>query len=270
MSDAAAFDSLARRYDAQFTDRLLGRLLRGNVQARLEPLLAPGMRALEIGCGTGEDALWLARRNLIVTATDAAPAMLEVAFDKARAAGQGDAISFRRLDAAAPHAADDEALNGPFDFVLSNFGVLNCITDLEPLANWLAPRMAPEGVFAAVVMGPFCLWETLTNLLRGRGGEAFRRFSKAPRAQVDDVAIDVRYPAPDRFLADFVRHFGHVETAAVGALLPPSNLAGLVEGWPRTFQRLARWERTVATWPPFVMIGDHYLIILERSTAEDG
>jgi SAM-dependent methyltransferase len=48
--------------------------------------LAPG-RALDLGCGTGRNSLWLARQGWMVTGVDASSVGLAVAADAAKAAG---------------------------------------------------------------------------------------------------------------------------------------------------------------------------------------
>ena len=44
-------------------------------------------RALEVGCGTGTNAIWLAQRGFEVHATDLSPRAVELARQKAQAAG---------------------------------------------------------------------------------------------------------------------------------------------------------------------------------------
>ena len=73
-TSAAAFDDLAREYDAEFTTTALGSVLRAMVWKRYEHCFAGREHLLEIGCGTGEDAVHLARRGYRVLATDASPA----------------------------------------------------------------------------------------------------------------------------------------------------------------------------------------------------
>jgi SAM-dependent methyltransferase len=92
------FDAAAPTYDTTFTGTRLGRWLRGLVRERLGELFAAGDHVLELGCGTGEDAVWLARRGVLVTATDASPGMLAVARAKAEAAGVAERIRFAQLD----------------------------------------------------------------------------------------------------------------------------------------------------------------------------
>ncbi len=53
-------------------------------------------RALEIGCGYGSNALWLAQRGFDVDATDLSPKAIERA--RAKAAGQGLAVRFKAGD----------------------------------------------------------------------------------------------------------------------------------------------------------------------------
>ncbi len=60
--------------------------------------LEPG-RALEIGCGEGADAIWLASQGWNVTATDFSPVGLAKAAKAAEAAGVAGLIEWRELDA---------------------------------------------------------------------------------------------------------------------------------------------------------------------------
>jgi cyclopropane-fatty-acyl-phospholipid synthase len=74
--------------------------------------LAPGMRVLEIGCGWGSFAIRAARdRGCRVTGLTLSPAQLEVARERARAAGVADLTEFRLLDY--------RDVRGTFDAVVS-------------------------------------------------------------------------------------------------------------------------------------------------------
>ena len=53
--------------------------MRGATQRRLEARFSAGHRVLELNCGTGEDAVFLARRGVRVLATDLSGAMVEAA-----------------------------------------------------------------------------------------------------------------------------------------------------------------------------------------------
>src|SRR5205823_13066622 len=72
------FDSAAARYDAEGARNPMMRWLRRESLRHLVKTFSAGDTVLEIGCGTGEEAIALARRGVRVVATDASPAMIEV------------------------------------------------------------------------------------------------------------------------------------------------------------------------------------------------
>ncbi len=61
--------------------------------------MAPG-KALELGCGEGENAIWLAERGWIVNAVDLSPSVISEARDHAEAAGVDRTIVFGVADSA--------------------------------------------------------------------------------------------------------------------------------------------------------------------------
>jgi len=76
------------------------------VEADIQPC-----RALELGCGTGASAVWLAQQGFEVTALD----LSQLAIDRARQRGNeaGVGINFIIADVLKPPAE----LTGPFDFI---------------------------------------------------------------------------------------------------------------------------------------------------------
>ena len=254
-----AFDALAPEYDVRFTSTPLGVLLRQSVWRRLDARFAPGDRVLELACGTGEDAVHLARRGVRVLATDASPAMVEAARRKAVLTGVEASVEVR------PLAIEDlGALSGTFDGAFSNFGGLNCVGDLAAVARGLAPRLRPGAPVLLCVMGPLVPWEWLGFLARGRPAQAVRRLR---RGGVPWRGTLVRYPSIARLRRAFEPAFRLTRVAAVGALLPPTDLAAWTRRHPRLLSFLARLERRLATMPPLPWLADHYLAELERTAA---
>ncbi len=74
-----------------------------------EANIAP-CRAVELGCGTGTNAVWLAQQGFDVTATDISP--LALAQAQQRAADGAVRVHFLQADVLHPPAE----LTGPFDF----------------------------------------------------------------------------------------------------------------------------------------------------------
>jgi SAM-dependent methyltransferase len=254
------FDAVATGYDASFTDRRLGRWLRDAVRERLAAAFASGSRVLELGCGTGEDAVWLAGRGVHVTATDSSAAMLEVAREKAKRAGVAERVSTISLDLRRP--ADAPAL-ASFDGAFANFGALNCVGDRRPVEEAFARWVRPGGALVLVVMGPVCAWEIAWHLAHAKPRQAFRRLRGGAPAHVGSGAtVRVWYPSPRRLRAELAPWFRHRETAGVGVLLPPPYLDELVERHAEGFARIRRLERRIerrSAW-----LADHYVGVFER------
>lgn len=254
-----AFDTLAADYDVCFTGTPLGAYLRQAVHRRLDARFSPGHHVLELGCGTGEDAVHLGRRGVRVLATDASPGMVEQARAKIAAAGLDGTVEARRL------AIEDlGTLSGrfnAFDGAFSNFGGFNCVADLGLAATFLADLLKPGAPLLLCVMGPLVPWEWTGFLLRGKPREAFRRLR---RGGVAWRGINVRYPSIGTLRGVFADGFRPLRISAVGALLPPTEWEPWTERHPRLLVALARWERRLETVPPLPWLADHYLLELER------
>ena len=252
-----AFDTLAPDYDASFTGSTIGRAMRRAVHRRLDALFQPGDRVLDLGCGTGEDALYLARRGIAVEAVERSPEMVIMARAKVERAGLGELIEVRG-------EAIEPALLGrspDLDGALSNFGALNCVEDLEVVADGLASALRPGAVAALCVMGPWVPWEWGWFLRLGQPRGAFRRLR---RGGIPWRGLMVRYPSIGSVRRVFRGNFRCRRVAAVGALVPPSYAETWARRHPRWLERLERWERRHESRWPLPWLADHYLIELER------
>src|SRR5262249_59290481 len=125
-------------------------------------LFRPGDCVLDLGCGTGEDALWLARSGIRVHATDIAPRMVEITQRRAASDGLDHRITTEVLP-----IEKLSRFSGEIDGAIADFGVLNCVAKLEAVASDLGRLVRPGGRVALCPMGRFCLWETVWYLLRG-------------------------------------------------------------------------------------------------------
>jgi methyl halide transferase len=84
--------------------------------------LFPGVNVLEIGCGTGTNAIELARRGYAVTALDYVEAALKLAREKAAKAGAK--IEFKAAD------VTKDNLGGPYDLVFDR-GVYHSVRKID-------------------------------------------------------------------------------------------------------------------------------------------
>ncbi|MFP4323367.1 MAG: class I SAM-dependent methyltransferase [Anaerolineales bacterium] len=256
-----AFDGSARTYDDDFSHHTLAAWLRQRTWARLDTHFRPGMRVLELGCGTGVDALHLAERGVEVIATDTSPAMLREVDAKAHAAGL--AIRTQILDMNDPATWRDLGL---VDGAYSNFGALNCTRAWGALFAWLGQQIRPGGVFACGVMGPFCLWETAWHALHGDFRTATRRWSGQRIATLADGAqIPVFYPAANSLCRAARPYFVQRRAlCGLGVALPPSDVYPVIEKRPRLTGFLVQCEASLAPRFPWRAWGDHYWLEMER------
>ncbi|HKF98720.1 MAG TPA: methyltransferase domain-containing protein, partial [Steroidobacteraceae bacterium] len=71
-----AFDSVAADYDGERGNNALIQDMRMEMWRWLDSTFPPGSRLLDLGCGTGLDAVRMAQHGHFVTATDWSPAMV--------------------------------------------------------------------------------------------------------------------------------------------------------------------------------------------------
>lgn len=263
MTERAAFDTAAETYDGDFTHTDLGRWLRGRVWERLTAHFQLGASVLEIGCGTGEDALWLAQRGVKVLATDASPIMRQKTQEKIASASLTDLVKVQALDL---NHLPDWAFVSKLDGVFSNFGPLNCTRNWPKLAEFLSNALKPGGIAAFGVMSPFCLWETLWHGLHLDFGTAFRRLKRHSVATLADGSqIQVFYPSPRQLTKAFSPYFRKIDVRGIGVFLPPSDAFQVIESRPKLAQRLMNLEKRFAHRYPFRTWADHYWIEFVRN-----
>ncbi|MEU8308425.1 MFS transporter [Actinomadura sp. NPDC048955] len=105
--------------------------------------LAPGT-ALDLGCGEGADAVWLAHRGWRVTAVDISGVALERAAGHAEEAGVADRVDWQRRDLAASFP------EGSYDLVSAQF--LHSPADMprDEVLRAAAAAVAPGGILLVV------------------------------------------------------------------------------------------------------------------------
>jgi len=147
----ALFDGHAAGYDEWYATPMGSLVDRLEKQAVFDLLVPrPGMSVLDVGCGTGNYVLELAKQGLTVTGVDVSPAMLERARAKAAAGNLG--VSLRLADAAALPFDD-----GSFDAVLS-VTALEFVPDPALALREAYRVLKPGGRLVAGVIGRDGAW----------------------------------------------------------------------------------------------------------------
>jgi len=122
----------------------------GDVDPHLVELTAEGIitpcRVLDVGCGTGTNARWLAERGFEVHGVDLSPRAIEMAKAKCDAAGLR--IPFTALD-----FLHDDVPGGPFDLVFDR-GVFHVFDEADDRARFAAQVtrcLAPGGHWVSLI-----------------------------------------------------------------------------------------------------------------------
>lgn len=240
------FDKIAEQYDELWSNTAIGASQRHSVWRQVDSLFRSGDRVLDLGCGTGEDALHLTSRGVQVLGIDSSFAMVEIALRRG--------VNAYRLD-----AANLAYLNGEFDGALSNFGALNCVEHLEALCSALARLIRPGGYAVVCVMSPACVWEIFYFLLHVKFRKAFRRSTR--RVVASSLGVAVRYPSKARLVRAFFPNFELICWYGIGLAVPPSYLCGFSQ---KMIRRLDAIDLALAHWPVLRGLADHRLLVFRR------
>ena len=135
------------------------------------------MRLVDIGCGTGEDAIHFASRGINVTAVDVSGAMIAQLKSKSGGAVRCEVADMRTCP-----------VEDVFDGVFSNSSALNYVPDLD----WLGHiRLTPGAHFVFTTLGRFYPLESAVFMFKGQPRRALRRFKPSFRGEVPGVNFNV-------------------------------------------------------------------------------
>jgi len=191
------------------------------------------------------------------------------------------------------------AVDGRFDGAISNFGALNCVEQLQPVAEELGRLIVPGGALAVCVIGRACAWEVAHYFPRKKafrrwfathcgagfqpavdfqsawtraertvrekiGSRVGRRIENPP--QVKNVPhksseIHVYYPTVRQLARAFEPRFRLIRWTGIGLFVPPSYITGHS---PRAIARFSVLDRRLAQLPIARAMADHRLLIFRR------
>lgn len=262
---SAPFDAIAEHYDDTFTASKIGLAQRGSVWRELERVFRPGERILEIGCGTGVDACFLAERCVKVVACDNSPQMISVATRRVR---EGENSGFVEPYLLAAEDIGSLRGRGLYDGAFSNFGALNCVANLRQFALDLSTLLKPGATALLCWMGPCCLWEVVWYLAQFKPGKAFRRLRgggiTARLAQ--GATIRVQYPSVRQLARTFAPEFRLVSLTGIGVVVPPSYLETWARRFPGVFDFTVRADSQLRRCPGARVLADHILLEFRRDS----
>jgi SAM-dependent methyltransferase len=258
----AAFDSVAANYDGPRGNNALIQVMRREMWRWLDATFGKESHLLDIGCGTGLDAVRMAERGHRVLATDWSPGM--VARTNGRAAGAG--VSPRVLTAAiGAHELERIAGVATFDGIYSNLGALNCVPDLAPVSRECSRLLKAGGRLVFTVIGRWCPWEITCYASRANWARVSVRFARGVvPVGMNGHRVWMRYWTPAELYRSFEREFALVHHRALCLFAPPPYVTWCRDRHPAWFERLWCWDRRWGGLPLLRNLGDHFLIVMQR------
>jgi SAM-dependent methyltransferase len=259
LSVTSGYDAIAAGYEAQVAgDAWMRRAL----HSHFARVFAPGKRILDVGCGTGLDAIALAQRGLRVVAVDGSSRMIAHLQANARAAGVADRVEAHVLRIEALDTLNTPDAQ-PFDGLISAFGSLSALPDLTGFANDAAGLVRPGGRVVLHLLNRFSTWEWL-GYVRQRNWTAAARVG---REQTRLFTIGGQAAPHSLYFADeayrrffepqFVRHAAY----GFGAIRPPHTVRRVP---PRVTSMLERLDVRSGSWPLVRDGGRFFVLDLER------
>ncbi len=258
-----AFTRQSAIFDEIYSTNVIIQYKRQRVRNHVQQWLKPNSKILELNAGTGDDAIWFAKHDHTVHATDISSGMREKLMQK---------VKQNKLESQIGHElcsfTELNNLNnkGPYDAIFSNFAGLNCTGELKTVLNSFSPLLKPGGFVTLVLLPKFCLWETMM-VLRGDFKTAFRRFfsSKGVKAHIEGEYFTCWYYNPSFVINAMKKSFHVLSVEGLCTLVPPSYLENFPNKRPSLFKWLKKKEDLwKATWP-WKNIGDYYIISLRKN-----
>ena len=255
----ASFDKAALNYDVTFTNTEIGRMQRNLVYKQLSKQLGSVKNILEINCGTGEDAIWLAQQNFNITTSDISSKMIEVAKSKTTF----DNLNFVTADI---KNTATSFKGKKFDLIFSNFGGLNCMSksELEKFFRDANSILSPKGKLVLVIMPKNTFWEQVYFLSKAQFSEVFRRKKEFVLADVDGEKVRTYYFNPKDIVNLAKNDFELVTQKPIGFFVPPSYLETFFSNKNGLLRFLNSLENRISNWSFLSKHADHYIITLQK------
>lgn len=249
------FDHIAKEYDKDFTDTLIGNAQRAIVWKKLKRQLNSSTQVLEINCGTGSDAAYIESLGSHIFATDISPEMVKITQDKIGADKAGI------MDIKHPNPSNFIAVNTVF----SNFGGLNCISpdEWKDWVQFLQDNLPKNARVIFVIMSKNCWMENW--YFKRKGSKIWNRNTDQPiTANVEGKLVNTWYYSPDEIVAFMKDGFIKTDLAPVGLFIPPSYLEKYMLKHKFLFRVLVFLDKIFRNFSVLSKNADHFYIEFQK------
>lgn len=254
-----AFTKQSEIYDEYEKSNKLLSWMRQQVYDAVLRHLKTGNKILELNSGTGTDAIFFAKLGFNVLCTDLSDGMIQKISEKIRKENLQSRIkvfqcSFTELD---------KLYKEKFDFIFSNFGGLNCVSDLRLVTTHFPNLLNEGGKVCLVIMPSVCPWEIL-QVFKGNFKFAFRRFNNSGvTANVEGVSFKTYYFPSHKIKSALGNKFRIIHKQGLGIFTPIPQMENFINSHKRLIKLLQKFDNMFSKHFPFNLVGDHLILIAE-------
>jgi ubiquinone/menaquinone biosynthesis C-methylase UbiE len=260
-----AFDSASEEYDYTISHNYINSWIRKRSINELHRIARPSDVLLEIGCGTGSEAIQISKQVKGIVATDISEKMLDLLRKKVQARRLGRKIIASKAGAAEISSVKDLLPGGRVRVAYSFNGALNCEPDIDKVPCELSRVVEGEGYFLCSIRNTLCLSEALSHSLVFQFDKLSTRKDQPTMVSVGGMDIPSIYYSPTRFARLFRPHFRVKKVIGLPAFLPPAYLSNYYLQTGKVRVVLEKLEFVLGHRFPFNRLGDQTLFVFQRA-----
>jgi len=258
---AEAFTRQSSNYDQYEEGNHILKWMRQQVRNHALEFLKPGDKILELNSGTGIDADFFAEKGFTIHCTDLSDGMVEQMKNKFSSGKYSDKITIQQCSFTELNKIGDKK----FDFIFSNFGGLNCISDLRESTKFYPSLLNKNGRVCLVILPPICPWE-LIQLFRGKFKYAFRRLKRnGTMANVEGIKFQTYYFSASNVMKALGRDFKLLKLESLALFTPIPQMEKIPKKFSGLTRLLNKMDEKISGIFPFNRIGDHIIVTAEYS-----
>ena len=254
-----AFSKQSTSFDEYDKNNPILQWMRLQIHKHVMAYTKAGQKMLELNAGTGIDAVFFAQQGIHIHATDVSDGMIEVLRTKVNALNLNDHITIQQCS----YTDLDKIQFKKFDYIFSDFGGLNCASDLSPVIGNFNSLLKPGAMVSLVLMPPVCPWEML-SLFKGNFNLAFRRFKKqGTLSHLEGECFKTYYYKPSQILKLFGTDYRLVKLQGLASWSPPPYKDKFPLQFPGVYKMLTSVEEKLSGKFPFNSWADHFILTVQ-------
>lgn len=257
----AAFDRVGASIETSVTMNPVNRWMRARSRREIVATFPPGSALLEIGCGAGADATFLAERGYRIEALDISDKMVEAARERVQSAGLASRVHLRRGRLSEVAGDLERSAWFPFDGAYANFS-LTYEDSLRDLARIVHRLLRPGAPFVFTLPNKLCVSEPVIAMARLRVRDALLRLKDPRSARVRGFEVRFHTYTPVRVRESLEGFFEPGGTVGVPVFMPPPFLYNPM--FERLRASLEPFDDRLAGRFPWRYLGDTTLFKVRR------